>query len=398
MAKWKNASAFVELAFSIDKYLPGYVDAYFGPDEIRASVGARGKIHLEELSAVLDQIIASTRQDTSITNARREYLSAELNAMRTTLRLFQGEKIDIVAEAQGLYGLSPAWIEESVFAEAHRALEALLPGPGALKERLDSFRESTMIPGDRIVDIGRRIAEELRRRTKGFAPLPEGESCDFSLVRDKPWAAYNWYLGEYRSRIEINTDLPIPASFILHFMAHEAYPGHHTEHAMKEKLLYREAGYLEHSILLSNTPSAVVSEGIAEIASEIFTTPDEMVRLLQVIIDQAGLQGVAADRLYQITKAGRLLDKVMINQILMFYDRGASDEEVTGYGMKFGLQREPQSRKFLEMIKDPLWRSYGFLYPMGYELVKGFVSREGSVGERFLRLLQEPVTTTQLLN
>ena len=34
MSKWKNARAFVELAFAIDKHLPGYVDAYFGPEEI----------------------------------------------------------------------------------------------------------------------------------------------------------------------------------------------------------------------------------------------------------------------------------------------------------------------------------------------------------------------------
>jgi hypothetical protein len=46
-------------------------------------------------------------------------------------------------------------------------------------------------------------------------------------------------------------------------VAHEAYPGHHTERVMKEDKLYLGEGRLEHSIALSNTPSALVSEGIA---------------------------------------------------------------------------------------------------------------------------------------
>ena len=46
MPKWKKARSFVELAVSIDKHLPGYVDAYFGPAEIKESVDAKGKIPL----------------------------------------------------------------------------------------------------------------------------------------------------------------------------------------------------------------------------------------------------------------------------------------------------------------------------------------------------------------
>ena len=59
MSRWEKARSFVELALSIDQYLPGYVDAYYGPPEIRARVGARGKVPLEELSATLDPIVAA---------------------------------------------------------------------------------------------------------------------------------------------------------------------------------------------------------------------------------------------------------------------------------------------------------------------------------------------------
>ncbi len=132
MPRWQNAKSFVELALSIDKHFPGYVDAYFGPEDIREIVDAKGKVQLEELSSTLDQILGSTHQDERITEERREYLNAQLKAMQTTLSILKGEEIGIVEETQGLYGLTPVWTEESVFEKAHQELEYLLPGDGPL--------------------------------------------------------------------------------------------------------------------------------------------------------------------------------------------------------------------------------------------------------------------------
>ena len=58
---------------------------------------------------------------------------------------------------------------------------------------------------------------------------------------------------------------PMPSSS---WVAHETYPGHHTEHAWKEQLLTRN-GRLEETIVLIPTPQSVVSEGIATLAAEI---------------------------------------------------------------------------------------------------------------------------------
>ena len=396
MAGWQNARAFVELALSIDKYLPGYVDAYFGPEEIRRSVDEKGKVQLEELSIKLDQIITSTRQDTKLTKKRREYLSAELNAMYTTLKILRGDEIDIVEEAQGLYGLTPIWTEESVFKDAHRILEDLLPGSDPLYKRMQHFREKTIVPHESLISIVQNIANEFRHRTKKLVSLPVDEMCEYSIVQDKLWEAFNWYLGKYLSRIEINTDIPISAGFILHLVAHEAYPGHHTEHAIKEKKLYAEGENLEHSVLLSNAPSALVSEGIAEVAIEMIATPEDHAHFLQSILDEVGLQEVDGNQYYQINEARLKLNRVSINKILLLHSEGASDIDVINYGTQYELFDEQQNRKSLEFYKNPLWRSYGFLYPLGYELVKEFLSKGDSKNEQFLKLVQEPITTSQL--
>lgn len=398
MSKWKNARSFVELAFAIDKHLPGYVDAYFGPAEIKESTNAKEKLELEELSTTLGQIVISTQQDATLTDARREYLSAELKAMQTTLRILKGEEIDIVEETQGLYGLAPAWIEESVFEEAHRAIEELLPGSGTLPERMKGFEEKTVIPEEELEPIIKKLADDFQRRTLEIISLPEDESCEYALVQDKPWTGYNWYLGKYASRIDINTDLPTFAAFIPRLVAHEAYPGHHTEHAMKEKELYRDRGYLENSIQPLNAPSCVISEGVAENALEMIATPDETIQIYQSILQQAGLKQVSGDQIYQISEARRALDKFSINAILLLHGEGASDEEVVNYGVRYALITEQESKKYLEFFKDPLSRSYGFLYPLGYELVHNYVGNGEDRIKRFTRLLREPITTSQLIH
>ncbi len=65
----------------------------------------KGKIPLQELSSTLEQIIDSTDQDEILPKKRKDYLSAELKAMQTTLKILKGEEINIVEETQGLYGL-----------------------------------------------------------------------------------------------------------------------------------------------------------------------------------------------------------------------------------------------------------------------------------------------------
>ncbi len=78
------------------------------------------------------------------------------------------------------------------------------------------------------------LADDFRERTDRLFGLPDGEHIDWELVTDKPWSGFNYYLGDLRSRVAINLDLPVLSTSIAHLVAHEAYPGHHTEHTRKE--------------------------------------------------------------------------------------------------------------------------------------------------------------------
>ena len=84
-------------------------------------------------------------------------------------------------------------------------------------------------------------------------------------MTDKPWSGFNTYLGDLRSRVDVNTDLPVLSLFLPHLVAHESYPGHHTEHTRKEVGLVRGRHWLEETIFLVGTPQCLLAEGLADL-------------------------------------------------------------------------------------------------------------------------------------
>jgi len=79
----------------------------------------------------------------------------------------------------------------------------------------------------------------------------------------EPWAGNANYLGQRRTLIRINADLPISSSRLLELVCHEAYPGHHTENVCTDASLIQRAAREELSVFVYPTPQALVSEGLA---------------------------------------------------------------------------------------------------------------------------------------
>ena len=146
-------------------------------------------------------------------------------------------------------------------------------------------------------------------------------------MRGEPWLADNYYLGGRRSRIAINVDLPIAAPELVDLVAHEAYPGHHTEHAWKEHLLV-DAGIVEESLVLVPTPQSMVSEGIAETAWELLEaeTRDDVAAVLAAAGVDFDVRRAAA-----VEEARTPLRFVGLNAALMLHEDGASEEEAVAY-------------------------------------------------------------------
>ena len=114
-------------------------------------------------------------------------------------------------------------------------IDGLLPGDGPLADRLRPGTRRFVIAVDRLPAVVDWLVDALPG-DGGAATfgLPDGEDLRVSLVTGQPWSAYNWFDGGRRSRIDINTDLPVRATDLVRLVAHETYPGHHLEHAWKE--------------------------------------------------------------------------------------------------------------------------------------------------------------------
>src|SRR5206468_10586598 len=139
-----------------------------------------------------------------------------------------------------------------------------------------------------LAEVVSRLNAALQERAAGLVGLPEGESVEYEYVSDKPWTAFNYHRGDLRSRIEVNTDFASVPDAVVEWVAHETYPGHHTEHAWKEQLLTR-AGRLEESIVLIPTPQSVMSEGIASVAAEI-ALGDERPEFTASVVEGVGVR------------------------------------------------------------------------------------------------------------
>ena len=376
-----DVERYLELCLRLGRHIDGLVDAYYGPAEIKERVDA------EELRdpAALVQDAASLLEE-----AGDGWLGAQLLGLETVARRLAGEEIAFEDEVERCYGVRPEWVPEESFEAAHRELDEALPGNGSLAERYQAWREGDGLKGDALAVVFDGLAEDFRSRTKALFDLPDGESIEVDYVSDEPWTAFNYYLGDLRSRIAVNTDVPMTPDIVATLAAHEGYPGHHTEHAWKEQLQVR-AGRLEESAFMVGTPSSLISEGIAELASEIMLGEDEE----QVIAAHVEGTGVSYDPELSRTvkKARQPIGYVSGNVALLIHTRGGSEEDAVEYSMRWGLTTRRRAEQTVRFVTDPVWRSYISTYTAGEDLCRKWVAGDPA---RFKRLLTEQLTPADL--
>ena len=387
---------FVRLALEIDKHRPGYVDAYFGPEDWKTQAGQTGKQPLSNLTDLVHQLEKDISQADALDPQRKDYLARHLTAMQMSLRLLSGEKISLADEAEALYDVRPKWMDEGIFEEGHKLMEEVLPSGGSLRERMLAWNRSLEIPVEKAKELLPVIIQKLRTLVHPKFKLPEGENFTVEFVSDQPWMAYNWYLGKSKSKIEINTDIPIQVSVLPALLAHEGYPGHHTDLSMKEKKLVDELGYYEFTVNLLNAPSAVMAEGIATSAIETLLTDDEQEEWFrEEILPYAGMSHIDPKCIVAVNRAGRKMSGVSGNSAFMLHDQGKSEAEIIQYLQRYGLASEKEARQTIRFISDPLDRSYTFTYDVGYDLLEELF--QGADRDHyFKRLIEEPVTPSQV--
>jgi hypothetical protein len=176
-------------------------------------------------------------------------------------------------------------------------------------------------------------------------------------------------------------------------VAHEAYPGHHTEHCRKERGLVERAQHLEHTVFLVNTPECLMAEGLADLGVEA-SIGEGWGPWAEEVLGDLGLRfdGHLAE---QVAVAAAPLNRVRQDAAILLHDRGADADEVIAHLQRWALVSHDRAVQQLRFLTDPLWRAYISTYVEGFDLLSSWLAARPagqSVADRFLRLLDEPLT------
>ncbi|MDO3648124.1 DUF885 domain-containing protein [Nocardia mangyaensis] len=382
---------YLRLGLAFDRLEEGFVDAYTGDPQLRRD--AENAPAPEP--AALARRVAELRvelPEAGLSARRTEFLDAHLVAMECSARKFAGAEIGFVDEVRAYFDVDIAPGDPEDYREAHRLMDEVLGGDGPLAERAAAYRRGDEIPPEKLATCVEAFSSALRERVRDRYPLPDTEHVTYEVVGDKPWSGFNYYLGGFHSKVAINADLKQHMAHLPALIAHESYPGHHTEHCRKEAGLVA-AGEDEQTLFLVNTPQCLMAEGLADLALRSIVGPGWGVWAQEIYAD-LGLRfdGERAERF--ATASAKLLS-VRQDAALLLHDQHRGADEVALFLQRWSLATPERARQSLRFLSSPLWRAYISTYVEGYRLLGGWL--DGAVdaadrAERFGRLLDEPLT------
>jgi hypothetical protein len=397
------AKDYVQMQLEIGEREPGYIDAYYGPPDWQAAAKAAPR-SLADLAKAADELSRRTASiETASTDRmeqrRRAFLLAQLKAAQTRLRMLQGEKLSFADEAEGLFGVRPELKPLSAYDPVLAQIETLVPGTGALSDRVDAFQNRFTIPKDRLEPVFRATIDECKRRTGEHIPLPADEKFTLEFVTGKSWSGYNWYKGKATSLIQVNTDLPIRLSRAVDLGCHEGYPGHHVYNLLLERALARERGWTEFTVYPLYSPQSLIAEGTANYGIELaFPGPERLRYEAEALYPLAGLSAAAAPQYLALQDAMQALAGARFTIARDYLEGRLSREQAIELTRRYQLVSRPRAEQSIAFTDQ--YRSYVINYGLGLDMVRAHIEAAGEDPDarwaKMTRILSEPTLPQDL--
>ena len=397
----KFGGDFLLLALRIGKHIKGYVDFYYGPERLRQIVDCESLTALNTLLNDSNDLLKQLGYQ-GFDKERMRYIEKLLIAMKTSIETLCGVEIPFKEKFLRLYDVDLQPVNESELDGLLEDFNTVYKGAGSLNERMKVLREKRKVPEDKVYPLFKEALNITRMKTKELFGdiLPETERILIELVKEKNnneplWAFYEWYLGNYQSRLVINPTYNMYWSAFLSSATHEGYPGHHTEFAVKEKILYRELFQFEHSILLLKSPTLVICEGIADLAvNALFSYREQAETSLKFCSN-----GTKDDNVENLTMQNRVKTK----RSLLWYNLAYhahfdewSEANLIQYGTNYGVFSLKDIKNIIKLIFDPAHSTTALLYNLGSKLIINRFGEFPSV-KNFRNLLLNPILPSDLV-
>ena len=400
------AERYAHLVLALGQHDPDYVDAFYGPAEWKTqaekekkSLNAIGDEAAELIAALAKTPDAATSGDDML-KLRQEYLQKQISALAARVRMLEGEKLKFDDESRALYdAVAPTYRQSGSDPDSHfdqiiGQLEAKIPGKGPLWQRYEEWRKPFVIPKEKLDTVFQLAIKECRARTLAHVALPPNESFAVKYVTNKPWGGYNWYKGNFRSVIQVNTDLPIYIDRAVDLAAHEGYPGHHVYNSLLEKNLVRDRGWVEFSVYALFSPQSLIAEGTANFGRDVAFTPSERMKFeKEVLFPAAGIDSKRADEYYAVQDLMKQLDYA-VNEAARRLINGEIDESAAVQWLqKYAVMEPARAQQRVKFIQR--YRSYVINYNLGEDMVRRYIEKRSGTdpGKRwseFGKLLSSP--------
>lgn len=376
------AESYVRLVLALGQHDTNFVDAYYGPPAWRteAAQAAWDLAAINKRAAVLEvdlrrlPPVADAAPDAAMIRLRRAYLARQLGALRARVAMLQGRRFPFDEESRELYDAVAPHNDEASFQVMVDAIGARLPGDGDLAPRYAAFKQAFVIPPDKLDVVFKAAIGECRRRTLAHIALPPEESFTVAYVKEKPWSAYNWYQGGYKSLIEVNTDLPVFIDRAIDLACHEGYPGHHVYNALLEKHLVKDRGWQEFTVYPLFSPQSLIAEGTANYGIQVaFSDAERRAFERDTLFPLAGIDPARADEYYDVMTLAKKLSYAGNEAARGYLDGRMDATRAADWLVRYALSTPGQAAQRVKFFDT--YRSYVINYNLGEDLARGYVER-----------------------
>ena len=400
----KIAEAYVKLVLAVGQHDPDYVDAYYGPPAWREAA-EKEKRPLETILSEAQSLVAElqTMQNPAdeMLSLRREYLSHQLSSLAARVEMLQGKRFTFDEESRLLYDAVAPTYSPDHFKTILKKLDPLLPGNGSLQQRHEEFRKRFVIPKEKLDTVFKAAIAECRRRTREHINLPKGESFTVEFVTNKPWGGYNWYKGNDRSVIQVNTDLPSYIDRAIDLAAHEGYPGHHVYNSILEDQMVKKRSWVEFTVYPLFSPQSLIAEGSANYGVHVVMTVAEKTRFERsVLFPLARLDTGQTETYNKVTRLVQELSYAGNEAARGYLDGTMSRDSAAKWLEEYELMTPERAQKRLDFVHR--YRSYVINYNLGEDLVRKYIESRAHTPEQrwkeFEKLLSSPRLPSGLIS
>ncbi|MFN2441637.1 MAG: hypothetical protein ABR517_03030 [Thermoanaerobaculia bacterium] len=394
------ARQYVRLVLAMGLHDEDYVDAFYGPPEWRAQAKSE-QLPLSRIAELASMLVADLTArplpGDEMLALRHQYLTRQLRALVSRTDMLSGKKLSFDEQATALYDVEPPRKTEAEFQAILDQLDSVLPGEGDLSPRLAAFRKDFVIPTEKLDLVFRAAVDACRARTTRHLDLPHEESFRIEYVTGKSWSGYNWYQGDYKSLIQVNTDLPIQIDRAIDLACHEGYPGHHVYNVLLEKNLVNDRGWVENSVYALFSPQSLIAEGSANYGIDVAFPGDERVSYERdTLFPLAGLDPARAPEYYQVQDLIAKLNYAGNEAARRYLNGEITGEEAAAWLVRYGLYTPELAQRRVRFMDQ--YGAYVINYNLGKDLVRRHIEAlgGGTDPERRWELFEELLSSPRL--